>query len=659
MKIPDAYINGGLGQKVVQPAGMLAPPDRSVENSILNSVAQAGQGLAQIGAKENEYQGTLELQQAKEQQEELKKAEKEREDAYAKNEFLKFQPQLAQVQNQIVADPDIEPSDYQDKFREAAGKLASDNLYTKLNEHQMNAVVPLITSHINDGADQINKVAVKQVQDDTWAEAQTTLDSLKADPTRTTDQKLQLIYDANLFTGSGKTPAEIQEIQRKAAQEVMNDAADHRFNGTRQDLKSLLQFEKDITTKTADGDYTYLPGWDNGKREETVRMVQNKRQQLVLEAERQRREDLAAAKQEAANLVLEYKDKVKTGWIPTTADDYRFVSQVRRAASLSPSLSRQYNEATAYTTDFNHRMELKKKDPLGVAAAERGVILPNLNLLNPATLPQQIADRLLVSKKLGVNAVFKGDELNGLSEYLQTLPAAGQVQLLGQLSKTLGPVMSSATWNAAAEQVRQAHPDQAVMFKLFGDGKPAEAKLYADGRAYLTGEKKDLLKDKLTNFQRDASDGIDKILGTALAGMPKTRNTVKDAIATVYLAEAQRRNLPLDSLNKDLLSDVTQRVAGQTARTGSSFFGSGKTTIIPNGMSPDQFTNSIKAITPQDIANRGGVRGMSNQEAATYIKDRAWHESNNGYVFTKDGAVLYGNNGRPFTFGFDRGVGAK
>lgn len=658
MKIPEAYFGGGLGQRVATPA-----PARTVDNSFGPMIEQAGERLSNAlmgeAVRRNEEQGRIDLMQAQE----LQRAAREREDAWAKNEYIKLSPQLAEIHARIVADPEIDPTEYPARYQEQAQALVSEQLYPKLSEHQQNLIVPHVTEQIISGTAQIQQTAVKQLQEQAWEEGNATLDALKADPTRDVSTKLRLIYDENLLAGSGKSPEQIREAKHKAAQEIMTDDATQRFNATKQDLGSLRQFKAAVNATAEDGSYRYLPGWDNGKRQQFVSMIMAKEEHLLTEARADLRarqaEARQAAREEAANLVMEYKDRVKTGWIPTTAADFRFVTQVRRAASGSPSLARQYDEATSYTTDFTRRLELKRADPLGVAAAERGVILPPLNVLDVASLPQQIASRLAVAKQLKVNAVFKGDEIKALSEYLPTLPPKSQIQLMTALSKPLGPTLAKATWNTAAEQARVAHPEQAVMFRLYANGKPAVAQLYAEGRAYLTGEKKDILKDSFALIQRTAGEEIDQRLGSALAAMPKTRNTVKDAIVSVYLARCQRTGRDLNNIDKDMLRSSIEDVAGRTTYTGSGHFGSGKTTLIPDGMTEDQFHNSIKAITPKDIARRGGVQGMSDAEAALYLKGRAWHESDGGYTFTRNGGVLYGTDGRPFVFRFDDGVGTK
>lgn len=669
MKIPDAYFSGGLGQRVAQVAPALQV-DASGAAAIGQAAEKLGATLLNTATDANEYQGRIDLMQAqerktdaervlREQEAELKQQAKERETTSAKREYLNFTPQLAAIQQQIVDDPDIPPEEYPTKFRELSQKLANDTLYPKMNEHQKNLIEPLILEHINQNSEQMFKTGQQEINDDSWAESLATLQTLKNDPTRDARTKIAIVKDENFFSATGRPAHEIESAREKAVQEIITEDAAHKFNSTKQDLKSLQNFKAGIKAKDETGNYRYMPEWDQKEREQYVSMIMSKEENLKNEAERRRKEAEAAARQEATNLVMEYKDKVKTGWVPVSANDYRFQAQVRRAAASSPSLARQYEEASSFTTDFSKRLEMKKKDPLGVAAAERGVQLQPLNIMDIGSLPQQIAGRLQVAKQLGVKAVFKGEEIKALSEYLQTLPPRGQVQLMNSLSKPLGPVISAATFNSAAEQIRQDRPDQAVMFKLYGSGKPAEALLYAEGRAYLTGEKKDFLKDKFTTVQRDAGDRIDRQLGSALSALPNTRNTVKEAISTIYLAEAQKRNIGLDSLDKNLLQEVIRRVAGDTAHTGGRYFGSGKTTIIPDGMKPDQFLNSIRAITPQDITRRGGIDGLSDAEAATYIKGVAWHEGDAGYFFEKDGKRLYGKNGRPFVFRLEDGVGAR
>lgn len=662
MKIPDAYFGGGLGQRVPQPAGQ-AHLDHSGDEYLTRGMQMVGQSMLNIVTDRNEFNGRMELMQAQDQAQELRQLAREREDAFAKNEYLKFTPQLAELQQRIVNDPDIPPEQYPVKMHEAAQELASQTLYPKLNEHQQNMIVPVITNHINSAVDQIHQVAAKQIQDETWAEGQSTLDALKADPTRSTADKLRIIYDENLFTGSGRTPLQIQEAQGKAAQEVMTDDAAQRFNSTKQNLKSLQQFKADLHARGEDGTYRYLPGWDTTERERFISMAMAKEDTLLRQAEQDRKEAQREAKriarENARDTISAYEELVKTGWQPNTAKDYQLVNQARTAASQSPGLAMRYRNATSYITDLDKRAELYRRDPLGVKAREKGVVIPPLNVFDLASLPQQLHQRDAICKKYGFKERLLGQEIKALSEYLQTLSPRSQVQMMNSISQPLGRALSTSTWSAAAEQVRQDHPEQAAMFKLYASGKPSEAMLYAEGRAFLNGERKDLLKDKISAVQRDASGQIDTFLGTALAGLPKTRNEVKDTIATVYLAEATRRNTGLDRVDKDLLRDVTNRVAGQTVRTGGSYTGSGKTTIVPDGMSSDQFLNSIKSITPQDIRRRGGVDGMSDADAAAYIKDRAWHESAGGYTFTRDGSVLYGKDGRPFVFRFDDGVGSR
>lgn len=661
MRIPSAYFDGGLGQRIA-PVPQAARADASGAVAIGQAGERLGGTILNVATDANEFQGRQDLQAAyemkqtterlqRDQEAELKLQAKEAEVQTANAAYFKFGPTLVDIQNQIIADENVHQDEYPAKMRELGLKHAEENLYPNLNEHQKYLLQPHLLAELNKQSDEIFKIGKTEIQDIAKAENLSTLEALKNDPRRSARTKIDTINDDNFFTGTGLSLSEITTIRQKNIQEIIKEDVDAGINSTKQDLKSLRVFKESITAKTATGNFAYMPEMDLAERNTAVRMVMAKEEDLIKQAQQRQRENQAAARQEATNRMMEYKDLVQTGWRPNTAADLRYMEETRKYASLSPSLSRQFETTNLLMTDMGKRAELMKKDPVGVAAAEKGVVLQPFNIMDVATLPQQAAQRKATLIKLGIadKGFLLGSEIKPISEYLQTLPPRQQTQYINTLSKAFGPVMSKITFNSAAEQVRQERPDQAVMFKLFASGKPAEALTYAEGRAYLTGEKKDLLKDKFTVVQSEIGERLKKTLGNAFASLPNTRNTISEAIATVYLGEAQKRNVSLDKIDSDLLADVTRRVAGDTVSTGS-YYGSNKTTIVPPGMKPDQFLNSIKAITAADIAKRGGVDGMTDAEAAAYIKKVAWHEGNGGYDFVKDGRKLYGKNGQPFTF---------
>lgn len=661
MKIPSGYWDGGFGQKTpeVMPA---YKPDTSGDQFMAQQGQQLGHNLLELGTQQIEFDGRLAVMDAqdakserervlREQEAELKQLNQMKETSAAKKEYLGFDNNLSNLHQQLVDDPDVAPEDYPSTYRKKAEELKVAVL-GKLNERQQLIIGNDLDHRINQGADQMFKQGQKEINDGAWADDLAAAEALINNPKKSAAEKIALIRDENFFADTGRDQHEIEAAKQKYIKDAAQSELDTQFNNTKTDLKAINNFISVLRNKDANGNYTYLPEMDMHQREQYVGMAMTKVQTLQSEARREAREAQTAAKQEAQALVMEYKDKVKTGWVPTTAADYKFVNQVRQYAALSPSLARQYDEISRNMTSMDYRLALKKKDPLGVTAAENGVQLQPLNVLDVNTLPQQIVTRLKVANGLGVKAVFTGPEMEAMTEYMKTLKPADQGRFIASVSKPLGPVIASATFSAAAEQARVKDPDLAVMFRLASSGKPVEAQLYAEGRGVLTSEKKDFLKDNFKTIQQEINQRLDKQLGSALTQLPEARNATKEAVATIYLAEAQRRNLPATSVDKDLVDNITKRVAGETTRTGALYFGSGKTTIVPQGMTADQFTNSIKAITPDQVKQQGGVQGMDDASAAKFLKSVAWHEVGSGYSFVKDGKPLYRADGKPFVWRF-------
>jgi hypothetical protein len=661
MKIPDAYFSAGLGQRVA-PVPTFARPDASGDVAI----GQAGErlGATILGAATDaiEFQGRQELQAANEYKNIVQDTQKKVDAQFATEQealnrataqdtLVGVKPATHALIKQLSIDPQYTPDQLTKAYTENSQKII-DDFAGQLTPEQRVYIDPHLKDLQAEGLIKIGDIAFQKMREATLAKVESSTHTVVNDETRTREDKLKILNTPGRYDGTGLSAQAVSEKLSHAEQTIDNNSAATDFNATRENLADFQAHRQKLEAKDANGNYTYLPGWDQKERQQYVRMSEDREKNLLNQEKQRQAAAQAAVRQEASNLVTEYKDKVNTGWVPISAADYKFQSAVRNAASLSPSLARQYETATSMTTDLSKRLEMKQKDRLGITAAENGYTLAPINVLDVAGIPKQIAGRMAVAQKLGVKEIFLGPEMKAISEQLATLPPQQQIQFMSGLSAPMGSAIAAATWNTAAEQVRQQRPDQATMFKLFAQGKPAQAQLYSEGRAYLSGEKKDFLKEKFTTVQSEIGDQLKKSLGTAFTALPQTRNTIDEAIATIYLATAQRKNIGLDKVDKDVLEGVVRDVVGGTVRTGSAYYGSGKTTVAPQGMKPDQFLNSIKAITPDDIAKRGGVMGMTDSEAAAYIKKIAWHEGNGGYTFVKDGAALYGKNGKPFTWGW-------
>lgn len=664
MKIADAYFDGGFGQRRVQPAGVVMP-DTSGAEAIAGAGMKLGGAIANIGLQQLEEESQVALSQAherkleagrvlREQEAEMKKTLELKEGNAAKRQYLSFESELARYEQTVINDPEVPPEEYPRAISKKAQELAT-KLKGGLNERQWLAIEVDTDRYGRSATERAFLAAQKEVKDQAWAEDLAAADAVVDNPLKPARDKIRILNDPNFMADTGRSPREIDSERENRISRVIDNEVKHQFNAIGDDLEALKELKATLQRTDASGLFAYFPEMDQAKREEYVSSVQMKMGQ----AESRRREESnrrrTEERQAASELVTEFKDKVARGWIPNSADDYQFVNAAKRASKLSPSLSRQFGEASSNMGSMAFRNEIRKKDPLGVAAAERGVILPPINFLDQNTLPQQAANRLAIAKQLGVKAIFTGPEVDGLADYLKTLDPRAQVAYVSAFGKAFGP-FGPATFNAAAEQTRVKDPSVSMLFKLVANGKVNEAQLYASGKALVTGEKKDFLQDRVAKLSSTMSTEFDTAMGTALAGMRDSRNALKDTVAMAYIGAASQRNLPLDTLDKNLFREVVTRIVGKTTTTGNKYIGAGgsmKTTVIPQGMDEDSFLDAIKAIKPADIARLGGVKDMSDEAAAQYLKKVAWHELGNGYTFMREGRPLYTKKGRPFIFRFD------
>lgn len=622
-----------------------------------NSMSAAGQNIAKaIGGvasvisshvdrqylldKEQKEQA---LQLQKDQEAELAKKQKALETNQTINHYMSFDAALFDYEQKIVADPNIDPTDYPQQvtafsskyMKEVADKTPAD-LWVQFQ--------PRFREKSIQAAQRVFNLAQKEIEDRSWAEELAAVDSIANNPLKTAREKILILQSPDIFIGSGRSEHEIEAERQKRIAYVADTEIKQLFNAAGNNITRLREVKELLTSTTKEGNYSYLPEMPQKDREDHRSALQAKIKQAEHMAEMERNQRAAVSRQAAQELVTEYREKVNTGWMPNTPQDFAFVKQARQAASASPSLSRQFNDSTVKMTSFASRERFRAADPLGTAAAEKGIILKPLNVTG--AMGPQLEERAKVANSLGVKAIFKGDELNAFAERLQQLDAVEQLKTITQMGAKLGK-WSRPTFTAAAEQLKTKDPGLSTLFNLAADGDMHTVRLYATGRQFLSSEKKDLLQQKVTTLKTDLDEKLDKLLGTALRALPQSRNAVKDATAVAYIGAATSQGIPLDTVDPVLFSEIKKRIIGETVSTGS-YFGSNKTTIIPRGMTRDQFLNNIKAITPVSVNLSGGVEGMDDEEAAKFMKKSAWHELGDGYGFYRDGKLLMGKNGKPF-----------
>lgn len=666
MRIPDAYFDGGFGQRIPQlkagpapdPSGaeMIGQAGRNLGNAVMGIATDA---LEEQGRRE--YQAAYERKQEqerleREQEQELKRLERAKRDGEARMSLFAHANTLEEITATLLQDQKLSPQEKRDQFEQLAGNTRSSFMEAVPEEYQY-AFGASFEEHRAQALKLLNGGIAKDLQSSIRAAGMAAREEL-LNSSKPLAAKLAIIRDPLAFDweGEGYSDPERETLIQGFIERASVADIEARFNRITdlgaKGIQALKDFRAALSAKGEGDHYQQYPELDPTKRQAYVNMARTKIDHLESQAREEANRRRNEARQTAQELLNEFKGKVERGWMPTSTQDYKFVEQVRQYSRYSPSLARQFGDIHGNMTSFEYRQKLRTKDPLGVAAAERGVMIPSLDLLDPSTLPQQMAQRVAIAQKLGVKAAFLGPEIEAYTERLKALAPRDQVKELVALGKIFGP-MTPASFNAASEQVRQQAPQTSMLFRLVANGRITQARQYAAGLDLIHGEKKDLIKDKLTRVTNDIGREIDQRLGTALQAVPGTRNDLKDAVAVAYLGAAQERGLPVGSVDKGLLAQVAAGVIGRTTKTGSASWapwGAYKTTIVPDGMTEDQFLNTIKLTTAKDVERMGGINGMSHEEAAEFIKSAPLHEVAGGYTVYREGKAVYTTKGKPFVF---------
>lgn len=665
MKIPNAYFDGSMGQRVAQVAPA-ARPDASGDMAISQAGERLGATLLQTATDANEYQGKIDLQAAhnlktetdrlqREQEAELKQQAKEREAATAKREYLNLAPQIAAEQQAIIDNPDIPPEEYPSKISEVVDRLANTQLYSKLNEHQKNLVEPLVIEHKNQARDQMFKTGQKEINDQAWAEELATADALVNDPTRSAQKKITTLKDENFFSDTGRPAHEIEAEREKRIAKVTENEIAGIFN-----TKGPVEAKDYLEVKNTDGSYTNIPELHLDKREAYIAHADEKIKQQEAEARREARERKTLQDQQTHNLFESMKTMLNDGYpLPANVDvQMRMAFKGSKYEPLYAAIKEKANS-------LEFKTDLINKDPLLYYARSNGYNIPPLDTSNPATIPQQISARLTFSTaaQKALNLPYRPDLLAGeqkaIGQQLEALDGTNRVKAVKMWSDILGP----QNMTQFAKQVSGIHSNDsakntalALEIALAANGRDTAAQWVATGRDYQKTA-------KLTEPARKAqNNAFETLAGNALAGLPQMRDDYKNAVnaAFIYLAKTQGIAVETEtgfsmpgtfSSGSDagkLYNQAFRAVVGDTTKINN------KTTILPPGMTDDRFKNSIKRITPEIVIAAGGAKGFAPEKAAELLRSDAslWESGEGVYSFQIGGKQVKTNDGKPFKLRF-------
>lgn len=664
MRIPSAYFDGSLGQRVAQvvPA---ARPDASGAIAIGQAGERLGATLLQVATDANEFQGRKDLQAAydlkqetdrrkNEQEAELKQLVKLRDHAAAKSEYLSFEDNLSQIQQAIIDDPDIPPESYPTEIRKRAAGLVN-TIRPKLNETQWLTIGPDVEHRKNQVAEVMFRAGQKEINDQAWSEELAAADALVNSPTKTARDKITILKDENFFADTGRTAAEIEIERQKRIAKVAETDVQVRLN-----QEGPTATKAFLEAKNRDGTFSNLPELHMDKREAYVAHANEKIKQRESEARREAREQQSLQDQRTHNLFESMKTMLNDGYpLPANVDvQARMSFKGTKYESLYAAIKEKANS-------LEFKTDLINKDPLLYYARSNGYNIPPLDTSNPATVPQQIAARINFSTaaQKALNLPYRPDLLTGeqkaIGQQLEALPGHNRINAVKLWSVALGP----QNMTQFAKQVSGTHSADpaknsalALEIALTANGKDAAAQWVATGRDYMKTAK---IAEPARKAQNTAFEAL---MGSGMKNLPQARDDYKNAVNTAFLYLAKTQGMDIEnektfsqpgvfSSGSDawkLYNQAFRAVIGDTTTINN------KTTIVPTGLTADRFQDSIKLISPETVAAAGGVKGLDTVKAAELLRSEAtlWEAGEGVFSFQLNNKQVKTIDDKPFKLRF-------
>jgi hypothetical protein len=651
MKIPDAYFDGGFGQRVARPQGAVMPNPSGAE-AIGRAGRQLGAAVAGLGLQDLQEQSHNELAAAqerkneaerlmREQDAELKRMAELREHSAAKAAYFGLENSLAALHQDLVDDPDVNPVDYPTEFKKRAAELV-EPMRQKLNEMQWLTIGPDVENRIGHGTVEIFKTGQKEIQDEAWAEDLRAADLLLNDPTKTARQKVQIIMDPDFFAESGRPDHEIEAKRQIYVGKAIENEVVTALNNTKGDVPALQQFRDTLRSQGQDGQYSYMPEMDIKDRERYIDQAQSAIR--AAEAERKRQEaEAKRGRMDAARAAHEIYKTAKEGLQPLSAGEENTLLRQMQGTPYYDSAKRIQKN----TTSFGFAMEKIKQDPLTFGSATLGLTIPPLDPRNTAAWPQQLQQRGAVAgtikQKYGLSylPMLTNQEAKGLVEFMGAQSPRGMVQTVSSLS-TL-PGMKGDTMNRISQQIAAADSSLGMVFGLAANGRDDAAFHVANGLQIIKGKSAPELKAQ--GGAAEIRARFDTNLRDAVSDNPRMRESLLTATQAAYLSMAAAKGKSDVSLDRETFDQAFRSVVGNVTKIN------GKSVVLPSGVPEGSFKDFFKNVSAATVETGGGVRGfkMPADAAAAIRSNGQLYEAGTGrYRVAIGGKFLQTPDGRDF-----------
>lgn len=651
MRIPDAYFEGGFGQRVARPQGAVMP-DTSGSDAIGRAGQQLAGAVANVGLQQLQEQSQLELAAAndrkseaerlmREQDAELKRMAKVREHSAAKSEYFALENNLAGLHQTLIDDPDIAPVDYPAEFRKRSAELIAP-MREKLNEEQWLTIGPDVQNRVNRGAEEVFKIGQKEIQDGAWADDLRSAEALLNDPTKSAQQKLQILKDPDFFADSGRPEHEIEAKRQGYIDQAIENEVVTVLNNTKGKVAELKKFRDGLRAQGAEGQYNYIPEMDMKTRERYVDLAQSSIR--AAEAEQKRQEaDARRARQDSARAAHDIYKTAKEGLQPLSpAEENNLLRQMQGTPYYASAKRIQES-----TTSFGFVMEKIKTDPLTFGSAALGVIVPPLDPRNSTAWPQQLQQRgtvaAAIQQKYGLSylPVLTNQEAKGLVDFFGVQSPRGMVQTVAGMSSL--PGMKGATLNRISQQIAAADPSLGMVFGLAANGRDDAAFHVANGLQIIKGKAAPELKAQ--GGDAEITSRFNSNIRDAVNDNPRMRETMLTATKAAYVSMAAAKGKGDASLDRETFDQAFRSVVGTVTKIN------GKAVVMPSGMGEGTFKDFFKNVSEETIKSGGRVRGFKSEaEAAKAIRSSGQlYEAGAGrYRVAIGGKFLQTPEGRDF-----------
>lgn len=316
----------------------------------------------------------------------------------------------------------------------------------------------------------------------------------------------------------------------------------------------------------------------------------------------------------------------------------------RNAGGSSPGLqdeiARREKVLTSAERDY-------KEDPL-TAATSRGVLtgLAPLDMSTPQAMVPGLKARVqqsdLVAQHVGgYVSPFTSAEARQFGDSLAKMPTAQKEATLGMLAQTIGLERMAPTM----AQVAKDNVRLAVAGGMYGAMTTAGR---STARNILEGDA--LLQAKQFKMPTDAKmlEAFQKQVGEAIPTIEGKRAAMEAATAIYAKLRSERGHAADTTVDSTAWAEAVSQVTGGTVEHNGR-----KVLPARYGAPASETRGLLRGVNADQVKLWGGVAGMSDQEAADYIRDAALESVSVGrYRVLAGASILQRKDGAPFELVF-------